>query len=125
MAPGSSRAARAPLRHARLVGYGRSAAAVAAAALCLLVLAPKAAAFQPLHPFATSTHQRRQSSSSKMQAAADGGESLLSPLLGQVATSKTIEIHAMTKAMEARGEEVVSLCVGEPDFPPPPGACVD
>lgn len=49
------------------------------------------------------------------------GESLLSPLLGSVATSKTIEIHAMTKAMEARGEAVVSLCVGEPDFPPPKG----
>lgn len=58
-----------------------------------------------------------------MQAAAEGGESLLSPILSHVAVSKTIEIHALTKAMEARGEEVVSLCVGEPDFPPPPGIC--
>lgn len=48
-------------------------------------------------------------------------ESLLSPILGSVAVSKTIEIHALTKAMEAKGEAVVSLCVGEPDFPPPQG----
>lgn len=44
---------------------------------------------------------------------------MLNPLLKCVATSKTIEIHSLTKAMEARGETVVSLCVGEPDFPPP------
>lgn len=50
-----------------------------------------------------------------------GKESLLNPLLSSVAVSKTIEIHAMTKNMEARGEAIVSLCVGEPDFPPPAG----
>jgi hypothetical protein len=31
-----------------------------------------------------------------------------------------VQVHALTKEMEARGEPVVSLCVGEPDFPPPP-----
>jgi bifunctional aspartate aminotransferase and glutamate/aspartate-prephenate aminotransferase len=50
-------------------------------------------------------------------------DQLLSPLLDAVEVSKTIEIHAMTKAMEARGESVVSLCVGEPDFPPPQREC--
>jgi len=54
-----------------------------------------------------------------------GKESLLNPLLSSVAVSKTIEIHAMTKNMEARGEAVVSLCVGEPDFPPPAGTFVE
>ena len=43
----------------------------------------------------------------------------LSPLLSDVKISKTIEIHSLTKQMEANGQEVVSLCVGEPDFPPP------
>lgn len=87
-------------------------------ALVLLLLVP-ASAFRPYGPTTASCRPAR----TKMQAAAsDGGEDpLLSPILGQVATSKTIEIHALTKAMEARGEEVVSLCVGEPDFPPPPG----
>jgi aspartate/methionine/tyrosine aminotransferase len=71
------------------------------------------------------------SSSSALSAAggegsgsSDGKESLLNPLLSSVAVSKTIEIHAMTKNMEARGEAVVSLCVGEPDFPPPAGTFV-
>lgn len=82
----------------------------------LLLLPPGASAFRPALlslPRAAATRMEA--------AAADGEESLLSPILGQVATSKTIEIHALTKAMEARGEELVSLCVGEPDFPPPPG----
>lgn len=43
----------------------------------------------------------------------------LSPLVTQIEPSKTIEVHALTQAMRAAGEEVVSLCVGEPDFLPP------
>jgi aspartate/methionine/tyrosine aminotransferase len=43
----------------------------------------------------------------------------LSSLVEGMSISKTIEIHAMTKEMEARGEEVFSLCVGEPDYQPP------
>lgn len=104
------------------LGYCSSCCCAALALLLLLLLlVDPAVAFRPA---GLPTQQRRPGSSTttaiKMQA--DGGEEpLLSPLLGAVATSKTIEIHAMTKAMEARGEEVVSLCVGEPDFPPPPG----
>ncbi len=30
------------------------------------------------------------------------------------------QVHALTQEMKARGERVVSLCVGEPDFQPPP-----
>nr|AIT70214.1 aspartate aminotransferase [Desmarestia viridis] len=44
----------------------------------------------------------------------------ISPLVKSVAPSKTIEVHALTQEMKARGERVVSLCVGEPDFEPPP-----
>ena len=43
----------------------------------------------------------------------------LSPLVTGIEPSKTIEVHALTQAMRAAGQEVVSLCVGEPDFPPP------
>ena len=44
----------------------------------------------------------------------------LSPLIQGVSVSKTIEIHALTKEMESSGKEVFSLCVGEPDYQPPP-----
>lgn len=44
----------------------------------------------------------------------------LSPLVENMAVSKTIEIHSMTKDMEKRGITVYSLCVGEPDYQPPP-----
>ncbi|KAG5176607.1 aspartate aminotransferase, partial [Tribonema minus] len=43
----------------------------------------------------------------------------ISPLIAGISPSKTIEVHALTKEMEAAGEPVVSLCVGEPDFAPP------
>ena len=43
----------------------------------------------------------------------------LSPLVTSIEPSKTIEVHALTQSMRAAGEEVVSLCVGEPDFAPP------
>ncbi len=43
----------------------------------------------------------------------------LSPMVEGMAVSRTIEIHALVKDMEARGLEVHSLCVGEPDYTPP------
>lgn len=42
----------------------------------------------------------------------------LSPMVENMAVSKTIEIHAITKEMEKSGP-VFSLCVGEPDYEPP------
>nr|AIT70246.1 aspartate aminotransferase [Sargassum thunbergii] len=48
------------------------------------------------------------------------GEDTVSPLVASISPSKTIEVHALTQEMKARGERVVSLCVGEPDFKPPP-----
>ncbi|CAM9285261.1 unnamed protein product [Ectocarpus sp. 12 AP-2014] len=43
----------------------------------------------------------------------------ISPIVKTVSPSKTLEVHALTQEMKARGERVVSLCVGEPDFQPP------
>ena len=41
------------------------------------------------------------------------------PLLSKIKLSKTIEVFSTVKEMEASGLKVTSLCVGEPDFPPP------
>lgn len=43
----------------------------------------------------------------------------INPVVSNVKISKTIEVFATVKEMEAEGIEVTSLCVGEPDFPPP------
>ena len=51
-----------------------------------------------------------------------GSEELiqLSPMVENMAVSKTIAMHALTKQMESDGIVVYSLCVGEPDYEPPP-----
>lgn len=46
-------------------------------------------------------------------------EVALNPLVASVKVSKTVEVFGLVKQMEAEGESVTSLCVGEPDFPPP------
>ncbi|KAJ8546911.1 hypothetical protein ON010_g11327 [Phytophthora cinnamomi] len=43
----------------------------------------------------------------------------LSPVFDNTTIAKTISIFGVTKGMEASGKPVHSLCVGEPDFPPP------
>lgn len=43
----------------------------------------------------------------------------LSPMVNNMALSKTIEIHGLTKEMERNKQTVFSLCVGEPDYQPP------
>lgn len=42
----------------------------------------------------------------------------INQLIQNIAPSKTIQIHALTKQLEAQGNQIVSLCVGEPDFQP-------
>jgi hypothetical protein len=44
----------------------------------------------------------------------------LNPLITDIKISKTVEVFSLVKQMEEDGEKVTSLCVGEPDFPPPP-----
>mmetsp|Transcript_7753 Transcript_7753/g.19249 ORF Transcript_7753/g.19249 Transcript_7753/m.19249 type:complete len:442 (-) Transcript_7753:3182-4507(-) len=43
----------------------------------------------------------------------------INPLVASVKVSKTVEVFGLVKDMEANGETVTSLCVGEPDFLPP------
>lgn len=121
-----------PSRHSRNTLHFHPTLLLLPLVLVLALLLQGAHSFVPRSPStSTSTRAAMASSSSALSAAggegsgsSDGKESLLNPLLSSVAVSKTIEIHAMTKNMEARGEAVVSLCVGEPDFPPPAGTFV-
>jgi len=43
----------------------------------------------------------------------------LNPIIHNLKMSQTVEILGMVKDMQANGKNVISLCVGEPDFPPP------
>lgn len=43
----------------------------------------------------------------------------VNPLVANVKVSATVQIFSNVKQMQAEGIEVTSLCVGEPDFPPP------
>lgn len=43
----------------------------------------------------------------------------LNPLLSSIQPSKTVEIFSLVKEMQAAGNQVTSLSVGEPDFDPP------
>ncbi|GMF14389.1 unnamed protein product [Phytophthora lilii] len=43
----------------------------------------------------------------------------LNPVFDTTTVAKTIAIFGKTKQLEAEGKPVYSLCVGEPDFPPP------
>lgn len=49
----------------------------------------------------------------------DDHEITLNPLLDTIQASKTVEIFSKVKQMESEGHQVTSLCVGEPDYPPP------
>merc|ERR1719453_191851 len=42
-----------------------------------------------------------------------------STLLKSIKPSGTVVVFSKVKQMQAQGKKVVSLCVGEPDFPPP------
>ena len=43
----------------------------------------------------------------------------INPLLSNVKPSATVQIFSQVKQMQSEGIDVTSLCVGEPDFPPP------
>jgi aspartate/glutamate/aspartate-prephenate aminotransferase len=60
-----------------------------------------------------------KSSLVRLQESGNGGGVELNPLVAGVKISKTVEVFSLVKQMEAEGVEVTSLCVGEPDFPPP------
>ncbi len=58
-------------------------------------------------------------SSSALSMATEARPDMLNPIVASVKPSKTVEIFSLVKEMEAAGETVTSLCVGEPDFLPP------
>ena len=68
----------------------------------------------PLPPFPSI----KKSSNSQIYMSA-GETSYINPLLSNVKVSATVQIFSQVKQMQSEGIEVTSLCVGEPDFPPP------
>ena len=72
---------------------------------------PTAAAASPV--------SRSSTAASGASASTEESEIALNPIVSSVKISKTVEIFSLVKQMEAEGTEVTSLCVGEPDFPPP------
>ncbi|GMI01119.1 hypothetical protein TrVE_jg4639 [Triparma verrucosa] len=91
----------------------------------LLCWAFVAFASNPAHAFtissaAHSPQHRPQHIVARTKLHATMGQGIaVNPLLADVKLSKTIEVFATVKEMEAEGIDVTSLCVGEPDFPPP------
>lgn len=68
-----------------------------------------------------SHHPALFGTSTSLRSASDDGNNDISvnPLVASVKVSKTVEVFSLVKEMEAEGETVTSLCVGEPDFLPP------
>lgn len=54
-------------------------------------------------------------------SAKDGNEEdILNPLLSLIKPSKTVEVFSLVQQLRSEGMDIVSLCVGEPDYAPPP-----
>ena len=62
---------------------------------------------------------QRRRQTSPLFSTTEESEIVLNPIVSKVKISKTVEIFSLVKQMEADGIQVTSLCVGEPDFPPP------
>ena len=91
---------------------------LAVAAVCL---APSTcAAFGPPRPSAIGGAPSGAATRLHADASSSSPEGPpLNPLLSRIKPSKTVEVFSLVKQMEAEGESVTSLCVGEPDFAPP------
>ena len=95
--------------------------------ILLLLLYNQSLALTCVTPFARSTFRcsRGRAPSlvwSRSTASALQSSQLLvhlNPLINTIKPSKTVEIFSLVKELESQGEIVTSLCVGEPDFPPP------
>eukprot|EP01120_Amphizonella_sp_Union-15-10_P016784 TRINITY_DN9059_c0_g1_i1.p1 TRINITY_DN9059_c0_g1~~TRINITY_DN9059_c0_g1_i1.p1 ORF type:complete len:698 (-),score=156.38 TRINITY_DN9059_c0_g1_i1:15-2015(-) len=44
---------------------------------------------------------------------------LMNPLIAQISPSQTVALHSLSIELKRQGKKVLSLAVGEPDFPPP------
>ena len=74
------------------------------------------------HSTPRSITQRPPSQLSEQQQAASSGadNTILNPLLESIQPSATVQLFSKVKALQAAGQTITSLCVGEPDFGPPP-----
>mmetsp|Transcript_2994 Transcript_2994/g.3411 ORF Transcript_2994/g.3411 Transcript_2994/m.3411 type:complete len:481 (-) Transcript_2994:233-1675(-) len=64
----------------------------------------------PVLSMSTESDSKSTSSSSSIQ---------VNSIVASVKVSATVQIFSQVKQMQAEGIDVTSLCVGEPDFPPP------
>ena len=99
----------------RLAQPAFAAVALAASAPCVSGFVPPL--LQQSAPASASAPAA--ASASALQSTTEESEIALNPIVSAVKISKTVEIFSLVKQMEAEGIEVTSLCVGEPDFPPP------
>ena len=88
--------------------------------LIIVLIVPVSYSWVPQLRVPTVTqHLRRLPPSFGLQSTASANEISLNPMVASVKPSKTVEVFSLVKQMEAEGEIVTSLCVGEPDFLPP------
>ena len=94
-----------------MIGTKKSTVAV----ICLVLLNSPQSALS----FASNKMDVKLSAPRTSLAMAEANSDFLNPIVASVKPSKTVEIFSLVKEMEAAGETVTSLCVGEPDFLPP------
>ena len=107
----------------------RLQSAYAAVALVAASASSVSGFVSPIQPQSTAARRKAASSaattattpstSTLLRSTTEESEIVLNPIVSSVKISKTVEIFSLVKQMEAEGIEVTSLCVGEPDFPPP------
>jgi len=71
---------------------------------------PSSPSFMPIVKTTTSLNNNNENNIDTVE---------LNPLVSSVKPSATVEVFSLVKKMQSEGIEVTSLCVGEPDFPPP------
>lgn len=84
--------------------------------LSLFLLTSNAA---PTSAFMSSLQGKSASNTKLRSTTSDENPIAVNPLVANVKVSATVQIFSNVKQMQAEGIEVTSLCVGEPDFPPP------
>eukprot|EP01083_Nonionella_stella_P229644 812585_1 len=84
---------------------------------CLLAYLAQSSHGFIFHQHSTTSKPASKFSSSSSSSALNAVN--VNPLVQGVKVSATVQIFSNVKQMQAEGIEVTSLCVGEPDFPPP------
>jgi aspartate/methionine/tyrosine aminotransferase len=111
-------------RHTTLCTTRSTTKASATAIFTFIACARIASGFVPTpptslpHPISTPTFTPKSTSTS-IYMSTESSSININPLLSNVKVSATVQIFSQVKQMQAEGIDVTSLCVGEPDFPPP------